>query len=362
MKIEYENLNKLNQFFKEEFISSLDSFIESDRFVLGSNVSAFEKNFSSYCGENNFGIGVASGLDALILSLDCLNLPQRSEVIVPSNTYIATILSILRVGLKPVFVEPNIETYNIDVNKIEESITQNTKAIMCVHLYGKICDMDVLDSICKKHNLFLIEDCSQSHGSEFKGQKSGTFGVFGAFSLYPTKNLGALGDAGIILTKNVDHHEKLLYLRNYGSKVKYHNEYIGYNSRLDELQAKFLNIKLFHLDKILDHKIKLSEIYYQNLKSDFILPKKESHKKDTFHIFNIRHEKRDDLKSFLEKNNIITEIHYPVSPNKQNCLKDLNLGDYPISEEIHRTTLSLPISYIHNENDIYRVVEVLNKF
>jgi dTDP-4-amino-4,6-dideoxygalactose transaminase len=362
MKIEYENLNKLNSKFNTLFLTSLDEFVKKDKFVLGNNVKIFEDSFSQYCGTNLYGIGVASGYDALILSLDTLSLPEGSEIIVPSNTYIATILSILKLGFKPILVEPDIKTYNIDVTKIESYISDKTKAIMCVHLYGKMCDMDELMDICKKHNLFLIEDASQSHGSEYKNKKSGSFGDLSAFSLYPTKNLGALGDAGIIVTNNESYYDKLQYLRNYGSKIKYYNEYVGYNSRLDELQAKFLSIKLKHLDEIINHKINLSKIYFDNLKSDFILPIKEKNKKDTFHIFNIRHEKRDDIKTFLEKNNIITEIHYPVSPNKQKCMLNQNLGEYPISEEIHRTTLSLPISYIHSEDDVYRVVETLNKF
>jgi dTDP-4-amino-4,6-dideoxygalactose transaminase len=362
MKIEYENLNKLNQSFKQEFLSSLNSFIDDDKFILGKNVKLFEENFSSYCGNDLLGIGVASGLDALILSLDCLNLPKNSEVIVPSNTYIATILSILRLGLKPVLVEPSIKTYNIDTTKIEEKITNNTKVILCVHLYGKMCDMDNLTTLCHKYNLHLIEDSSQSHGSEYKNKKSGSFGDLSAFSLYPTKNLGALGDGGIILTKKELYYNRLQYLRNYGSKIKYQNDYVGYNSRLDELQSKFLNIKLKFLDEIINHKIHLSQLYFNNLKSDFILPFREEGKKDTYHIFNIRHDRRDEIKSYLEKNNIFTEIHYPISPNKQKCLLDLDLGNYPISETIHKTTLSLPISFIHTEDEIYRVIEILNKF
>lgn len=362
MKIEYENLNKLNQKFKQLFLSSLNSFIDEDKFVLGENVKLFEENFSSYCGNNLMGVGVASGLDALILSLDCLDLPKNSEVIVPSNTYIATILSILRLGLKPVLIEPSIKTYNIDTSKIEEKITHNTKAILCVHLYGKMCDMDNLTELCRKYNLFLIEDSSQSHGSEYKNKKSGSFGDLSAFSLYPTKNLGALGDGGIILTKKESYYDKLQYLRNYGSKIKYQNDYVGYNSRLDELQSKFLNIKLEFLDEIIERKIRLSKLYFNNLKSDFILPLIEEDKKDTFHIFNIRHDRRNEIKSFLEKNDIITEIHYPISPNKQKCLLEFDLGDHPISDTIHKTTLSLPISFIHTEDEIYRVIEILNKF
>lgn len=360
--IEYENLNKLNSIYKKQFIENFENFLESDKFILGSNVKSFEDRFSFYCGEGVKSVGVSSGLDALILSLHTLNLPPESEIIVPSNTYIATILSILRLNLKPILVEPNISTYNLNVTQIENYITPKTKAILCVHLYGKMCDMDELLEICQKYNLYLIEDSSQSHGSEYKGKKSGTFGDLSAFSLYPTKNLGALGDAGLITTKNQNFYDKLIYLRNYGSKIKYENKYIGYNSRLDEIQAVFLNIKLDFLDSIIEHKIKLSQIYFENLKSEFILPIRELNKKDTFHIFNIRHTKRDALKKYLENKNILTEIHYPISPSNQKCLENLNLGVFPISEEIHKTTLSLPISFIHNPDDIYYIVEILNKF
>lgn len=359
--IEYENLYKSNSIFFEELKKSFDDTLNSGWFILGKNVEKFEQDFSSYLIEK-YCFGVASGLDALLLSLKAFDFERGSEVIVPSNTYIATILSILHAGLKPVLVEPDILTYNIDPKKIEESITANTKAIMIVHLYGKSCEMDKIVEICGKYKLRLIEDCAQSHGAKFKGQLTGTFGEFGAFSFYPTKNLGALGDAGAVITNDESLAIKIKRLRNYGSDVKYYNEVVGYNSRLDEVQAGFLSIKLNKLDEINTHKRKLAQIYFDNLKDDFIKPVVDKNYFDVYHIFNIRHKKRDELKDYLLKNEIKTDIHYPVAPHKQNAMKNILEGSYPISEEIHNTTLSLPCSFGHTEEEIYQVVEVMNKF
>ncbi len=359
--IEYENLNKSNSIFFEELKKSFDNTLDSGWFILGKKVEKFEQEFSAY-HNSKYCFGVASGLDALLLSLIPFDFEKGSEVIVPSNTYIATILSILHAGLKPVLVEPDITTYNIDPQKIEESITTKTKAIMIVHLYGKSCEMDKIVEICGKYKLRLIEDCAQSHGAKFKGQLTGTFGEFGAFSFYPTKNLGALGDAGAVITNDESLAIKIKRLRNYGSDVKYYNEVVGYNSRLDEVQAGFLSIKLKKLDEINTHKRKLAQIYLDNLKDDFIKPVVDKNYFDVYHIFNVRHKKRDELKQYLLKDEIKTDIHYPVAPHKQNAMKNILDGSYPISEEIHNTTLSLPCSFGHNEEEIFKVVEVMNKF
>jgi len=359
--IEYENLYNSNKIFFEEFETSFKNTLNSGWYILGKNVENFENEFSSYHNIKHC-LGVASGLDALLLSLKAFNFEKGSEVIVPSNTYIATILSILHAGLKPVLVEPNIATYNIDPNKIEEAITSRTKAIMIVHLYGKSCEMDQVISLCIKHNLKLIEDCAQSHGAKYKGKLTGTFGEFGAFSFYPTKNVGALGDAGAIITEDGNLAGQIKRLRNYGSDVKYYNEVVGFNSRLDEVQAGFISIKIKSLYKINEHKRKMANIYLENLKSDYILPVVDNDYFDVYHIFNIRHQKRDELKQYLLSNNIKTDIHYPVPPHKQKAMKNILSGDYPISEEIHKTTLSLPCSFGHTEDEVSRVVEVLNKF
>jgi dTDP-4-amino-4,6-dideoxygalactose transaminase len=359
--IEYENLFKSNELFLKDFSASFQNTFNSGWFVLGNNVGNFENEFALYIG-NKYCVGVASGLDALILSLKVFNFEKGSEVIVPSNTYIATILSIIHCGLKPVLVEPDIKTYNIDTSKIEEAISSKTKAIMVVHLYGKCCNMDPIISLCKKYNLKLIEDCAQSHGAKYKDKKSGTFGDVNAFSFYPTKNLGALGDAGSVNTDDENIAKAVKSLRNYGSGKKYYNERIGINSRLDEVQAGFLSIKLKRLDELNSHKKKLASIYLKELKDDFIKPVVDPDYFDVYHIFNVRHPKRDDLKDYLLKNEIRTDIHYPVPPHKQKAMQGIIEGDYPISEEIHNTTLSLPVSFFHKEEEIYKVVETMNKF
>lgn len=357
----YENLFESNKKFFDEFYKKFQQVLSSGWFILGKNVETFQTEFAAYHNSKHC-IGVASGLDALTLSLLAAKIPEGSEVIVPSNTYIATILSILHAKMKPVLVEPDITTYNIDPYRIEEKVSDKTKAILVVHLYGKSCQMDSIQQLCKKYNLILIEDCAQSHGAKFKGQLTGTFGEFGAFSFYPTKNLGALGDAGAVITNSDAYSEQLKKLRNYGSSKKYYNDVIGFNSRLDELQAAFLSVKLKYLDEINLHKRKLARIYLDNLKDDFIKPKIHSDYYDVYHIFNVRHPQRDKLKEYLLKHEIQTDIHYPVSPHKQKALEGIIEGDYPISEEIHNTILSLPCSYGHSEDNIYKVVEVMNKF
>lgn len=356
--IEYENLKKVNEKLFDKYKNSFDEFIKSGWYVLGENVSKFESEFADFCNVNHC-VGVASGLDALILAIDAFDFPKDSEIIVPSNTYIATILAIVRNGLIPILVEPDINTYNIDPNKIEEKITDKTKAILVVHLYGKACEMDKISSIANQHDLKIIEDCAQAHGARFKGQKVGSFGV-GCFSFYPTKNLGALGDAGAITCKGEVYRNKLRSLRNYGSSVKYYNDDLGYNSRLDEMQAGFLLIKLKILDDITNHKRELAKVYLENLDDRFVKPMVHEDYFDVYHIFNIRHKKRDELKEYLLKNYIQTEIHYPLAPHKQKAMKNSIKGEYPISEEIHKTTLSLPISYFHTKDDILKICKVMN--
>lgn len=358
--IEYENLQKANKKLLKKYQDSFDKFLKSGWYILGSQVDKFEKEFADFCN-TSYCVGVASGLDALILALDAFDFPRNSEVIVPSNTYIATILAIIRSGLKPVLVEPDISTYNLDPAKIEEKITKNTRAVLVVHLYGKACNMDKIVEITNKYDLKIIEDCAQAHGAKFKGREVGSFGV-GCFSFYPTKNLGALGDAGAITCNNKTYKDKLKSLRNYGSGKKYHNDDIGYNSRLDEIQAGFLSIKLEILDDITSHKRKLAKVYLENLSNEFIKPIVNDNYFDVYHIFNIRHNKRDKLKEYLIKNNIGTEIHYPISPNNQKSMEGHIEESCPISEEIHATTLSLPISYFHTQKDILEVCKVMNQW
>jgi dTDP-4-amino-4,6-dideoxygalactose transaminase len=360
--IEYENLNNLNKPLFEEYKTAFNEVLESGWYILGNKVKDFEKQFANYCHTTHC-VGVANGLDALNLSLRAFEFEKGSEVLVPSNTYIATILSIVDNGLQPILVEPNIDTYNIDPKLLEQAITSKTKAIMVVHLYGKVCDMEPILAIAKKYNLKVIEDCAQSHGAKYKGQLSGSFGDYAAHSFYPTKNLGALGDAGAVTTNSDELANKIKVLRNYGSEVKYYNDVVGVNSRLDELQAAFLLVKLKHLQQITAHKRELALIYLNGLKSDFIKPQVHDDYYDVYHIFNIRHSKRDALKDFLLKNGVKTEVHYPVTPNKQKAMLGiLDNQPTPIAEEIHQTTLSLPISYFHTTQDIQKVVDVMNSF
>jgi dTDP-4-amino-4,6-dideoxygalactose transaminase len=360
--IAYENLLELNKPFTESFKQQFDNFLNSGWYILGKSVSLFEQEFAAW-NQSAHCIGVANGLDALTLALKAYNFEPGSEVIVPSNTYVATILAILNNNLTPVLVEPDIRTYNIDPQLIEEAITPRTRALMIVHLYGKSCAMDAIMAIKNRHNLVLIEDCAQSHGATFNGQKTGTHGEFGAFSFYPTKNLGALGDAGAVTTNNAELAGIMRQLRNYGSGQKYYNERIGTNSRLDELQAAFLSVKLKALDDINAHKRKLATLYLQNLKADYILPVIEQGYEDVYHIFNIRHPERDSLKAYLLENGIGTEIHYPVPPHRQKALQHVfKAKPFPIAEEIHRTTLSLPCSYWHTPQQIEQVIDKLNTF
>lgn len=360
--IDYENLSKLNQPFFDDYRKAFDKVMTGGWYILGTSVKQFEDEFAAWCG-TKYCVGLANGLDALMLALRSYGFERGDEVLVPSNTYIATILSIMQNDLKPVLVEPDMATYNMDPAKLEEKITHRTKAIMVVHLYGKLCDMTAINAVAARHNLKVIEDCAQAHGASYKGKKAGNWGHFGAFSFYPTKNLGALADAGAITCNDEELKVKMTTLRNYGSRVKYYNEVVGYNSRLDEVQAAFLSVKLKGLDAITAHKIKLAQLYSAGLKNDFIKPVTQPDYVDVFHIYNIRHPKRDALKEYLLNHEIKTEIHYPVAPNKQLAMQGV-LDDQPtpIAEEIHQTTLSLPISYFHTESDVQRVIEVMNKF
>ena len=359
--IAYEDLFLLNQPFMEGYRESFSDSLDKGWFILGDKVRTFETEFAAYCG-GGYCAGLASGLDALVLALKYFDFPEGAEVIVPSNTYIATILAIYNNGLVPVLVEPDLKTYNIDPLKIEAAITNNTRAIMVVHLYGKACDMEAILKVANANDLKVIEDCAQSHGAKFKGKQTGTFGDFGAFSFYPTKNLGALGDAGALLASDEKMISKIKAIRNYGCQEKYYNEYIGVNSRLDEIQAGFLSVKLPHLNAINAHKQELAKRYQSGLKEDYIKPVVDPDYEDVYHIYAVRHPERDRLRAYLLKNDIKTEIHYPVPPHQQNALKNRLKGAYPISETIHQTTLSLPVSYCHSVGQIERVIDVMNAF
>jgi dTDP-4-amino-4,6-dideoxygalactose transaminase len=365
MTIEYENLRKLNQSFSEEFRRAFDGVMNSGWYILGRQVSAFEEEFCDYLDYKNkfFSVGVASGLDALTLSLKSCDFSAGGEVIVAANSYIASILAIMNAGLVPVLVDPDPDTYNLSPKGVRDSISPKTVAVLPVHMYGKPCPMTEIMRIAAEHRLIVVEDCAQAHGASIDGRKVGTFGHFGAFSFYPTKNLGALGDGGAIVVKDESIYMKIRALRNYGSSEKYKNDYMGTNSRLDELHAAFLRIKLRRLDEINRHKQRLATIYDANLNGDVVLPVRREGMNDVFHIYPVRHPKRDELKKYLLANDIHTEIHYPIPPHKQKAFASTFAGlSFPVTEEIHDTILSLPISFIHTEDDVRRVVEVINSF
>ena len=362
--IPYEDLGRLNAPFFAELKERFAQTLESGWYILGKNVERFEEEWAQYLGSKH-AVGVASGLDALTIALRTLDLPPNSEVIVPSNTYIATILSILLCGFTPVLVEPNIDTYNIDPAELEAHLTKHTAAVIVVHLYGKPCDMGQITEFTKRHDLRLIEDCAQSHGARFRGKMTGVFGDFGAFSFYPTKNLGALGDAGALVTDDEELARRARTIRNYGSLSKYYNEVVGMNSRLDEVQAGFLSVKLPKLDHINAHKRRLARLYQEELNSQFIKPVIEPDVFDVYHIYSIRHPRRDLLRDYFRSHGIVTEIHYPVPPHAQQALRGKlrqPASEFPLAEEIHRTILSLPISFCHTEAEVCRVIEVANAF
>ncbi len=360
--IPYENLRRVNEPFREEYEQAFSEFLDAGWYILGKKVSEFEEAFANYCSVQH-AVGVANGLDAIVLCLRALNLQAGDEVLVPSNTYIATILAVAQLGLKPVLVSPDIATYNINPDLIEEKITSRTRAVIVVHLYGKCCNMEPILAISNKHGIHVIEDCAQAHGASFKGKLAGSFGVANAFSFYPTKNLGALGDAGAVTTNDAGIAAQIRMLRNYGSAKKYYNEVVGYNSRLDELQAAFLCIKLKHMDAITAHKRRCADMYFHGLHKGLVLPQVHKDYYDVFHIFNVRTSHRDELRQWLLENGIATEIHYPVPPHRQVAMAEILSGQScAIAEEIHATTLSLPVSFGNTETEIEKVIDTVNRF
>lgn len=371
MNIPFLDIKQINLKYKEQFIHQLTNVLDSGWFILGEKVKTFETEFAQYC-ETKYCIGVANGLDALILILEAykeLNLLKNGdEVIVPSNTYIASILAISKASLIPVLVEPDINSYLIDTTKIEDQITSKTKAILPVHLYGRLCNMDVINSIAKKYNLKVIEDSAQSHGAIYhNGKRSGSLGDASGFSFYPGKNLGALGDAGAITTNDDNLYDAVKALRNYGSHKKYENIYKGINSRLDELQAGFLSIKLKDLDTDNQKRRKAAEYYCNHIKNEkIILPYTNKNiindLTNVWHVFPVRTSNRNKLHQYLLENNIPTVIHYPTPPHKQAAYKEWNQLSFPVSEQIHNEIISLPISSLLSMNELEYVVEKVNAF
>lgn len=364
MNVPFVSLVPMEKELDQELRKAFERVYKRSWYIGGKEDEEFEKAFANYCNVKHC-VGTGNGLDALMLALKALDIKEGDEVIIPSNTYIATALAVTYVGAIPVFSEPDIRTFNMDPNRIEEKITKKTKAIIPVHLYGQPCEMDAIVRIVKKYNLYLIEDCAQAHGAIYKGRKVGSFGEVSGFSFYPGKNLGALGDGGAIISEYKEIADKVRALGNYGSDYKYHHIYKGYNSRLDEMQAAFLVVKLQWLDKMNERRRRIANHYLSEIHNDnVILPYVIDESIPVWHIFGIRCKKRDELESYLREKGIATKKHYPIPIHMQECYKDLNIrqGELPIAEEISATELSLPMYYGMTDEEIQYVINNINNF
>ena len=362
--IPFLDLKKINAQYQTELKEACARVIDSGWYVLGNEVAEFEKEFATYC-ETEHCLGVANGLDALVLILRAyieLGVMQKGdEVIVPSNTYIASILAISENGLTPVLVEPDINTFNLDPRLIEQAITEKTKAILTVHLYGQVTGMDEINAIAKTHNLKVIEDCAQAHGALYKGKKVGGLGDAAGFSFYPGKNLGALGDGGAVTTNDSELAKAIAALRNYGSHEKYKNLYKGINSRLDEIQAAILRVKLKHLDSETKARQQIATQYLQGINNPLIeLPVVEYINAHVWHLFVIRVKERERFMEYLKEHGVQTLIHYPIPPHQQSAYKEWSNRSYPITEAIHQEIVSLPISPVLHSEDATTILKVIN--
>lgn len=350
---------------RQELDGAYHNVVDNGWFIQGPECEKFEEEFAEYIG-TKYCVGVATGLDAILLILRAMNIGEGDEVIVPSNTFIATALAVSYVGATPIFVEPVIETYNIDPNRIEDKITNKTKAIIAVHLQGRPADMDGICKIAQKYNLRVIEDAAQAHGAKYKGKRIGALSDAAAFSFYPGKNLGCLGDGGCVTTNDEDIAKKIRALGNYGSDYKYHHIYKGTNSRLDELQAAFLRVKLHYLDKWNEDRRRIAKEYFTRIVNpQIILPLESSEEYEhIYHVFVIRCKERDRLEAYLNEHGIGTVKHYPIPMHMQECYKELgiNKGELPIAEEISRTVLSIPMYYGMEDADLDYVIDVINNF
>lgn len=365
MSVPFASFKPMHDEVKEQLQEAYENVMERNYFIQGNECALFEEEFAEYC-EAKYCVGVATGLDALYLILKAYGIGNGDEVIVPSNTFIATALAVSYVGATPVFVEPEIETYNINPDKIEEVITSKTKAIMAVHLQGRAADMDNIQRVADKFKLKVIEDAAQAHGTLYKGKKVGSLGDAAAFSFYPGKNLGAMGDGGAVVTNDKELADMIRALGNYGSDYKYHHIYQGTNSRLDELQAAFLRVKLHRLDEWNKDRNRIANRYFNEINNDKIILPLEPTDDYThiYHVFAVRCERRDELEAYLNENGIGTVKHYPIPMHMQPCYKELNIseGSLPIAEEISRTILSIPMYYGMSDDEVTHVISVLNAF
>ena len=363
MKIMQNRMDRGFYQYQKEFEEKALEVLRSGWYVLGKEVSSFEEEFATYTG-GKYCVGLASGLDALWIAFRLLNIGKGDEVIVQGNTYIASVMGITMNGATPVFVEPD-ESFGIDVDKIEEKITDKTKAILVVHLYGMASRMDKIVELCNKYNLRLVEDCAQSHGACFNGQMTGTFGDIGCFSFYPSKNLGAFGDGGAVVVNDEQLAKDFKVFRNYGSEKRYYNKVVGANSRLDELQAGLLRVRLQHMQELTEEKVKIAEYYSTNIHNDKIyLPKLAEGATGVWHQYVIRCEKRDDLINYLSSKEIGTLIHYPIPPHLAEAYQYLGHkeGDLPITEHLAKTVLSIPMYNGMTKEEQDYVIDALNSF
>ncbi len=364
MEVPFVSFLPMEQELKTEIKAAFERVYTRSWYIEGVEDGVFERAFAEFCTVR-YCAGVGNGLDALMLILKALDIKKGDEILVPSHTFIATALAVTYVGATPVFVEPDIRTFNMDPLRIKPAITKRTKAILPVHLYGQPCDMDPILEIAKNYNLYVVEDCAQAHGSTYKGKVVGSFGDAAGFSFYPGKNLGALGDAGAVVSDNKNRIDKIRALGNYGSDYKYHHIYKGNNSRLDEMQAAFLAAKLPHLERMNRERRKIAQRYLEEINHpEIILPYVNENCVPVWHIFGVRCQRREELESYLKEKRIGTNKHYPIPIHLQDCYKDLGFmkGDYPIAEEISKTELSLPLYYGMTDEEIQYVIDSVNAF
>lgn len=362
MEIPFLNLSALNQHNTKAYIKIITKILKNGQFILGDEVRKFEESFSKFIGVK-YCIAVGNGLNALELIQKAYDFQQKSEIIVPANTFYATILSIINCGYKPVLIEPDINTLNIDTKLIESKISAKTKAILPVHLYGRIADMETIINIAKKHNLIIIEDVAQAHGASYKGKYAGNLGHAAAFSFYPTKNLGAFGDAGAITTNDPEIYEKIICMRNYGFSNKNYSKYLGTNSRMDELQAAILSYKLKKLTNENNKRIKIAEFYQDKIHNQFIKkPLTSLLNEHVWHLYTLRTIYRDIFDEYLRHNGIETSIHYPLPPHKQTSLRIFSKIKLPITEEIHNEIISIPLNPALQTKELNYIVNCINNF
>jgi dTDP-4-amino-4,6-dideoxygalactose transaminase len=360
--IPFLDLKQTNASHQSAIQDAIQRVLTSGWYILGEEVKSFERQFAAYC-QTTHCIGVANGLEALTLVLKAWDFPSGSEVIVASNAYIASVLSITHAGLKPIWVEPDPKTYLLDPMRIEAAISTHTKAILPVHLYGRCCDMKPINELAERYNLKVLEDAAQAHGACYQNKRAGNLGHAAGWSFYPSKNLGALGDAGAITTNDDELADRLRALRNYGSTKKYVTDYVGYNSRLDEMQAAILSAKLPFLDGENGRRRALTKLYLDGIQNpDVKLPPADQPEEDAWHLFVIRHPRRDKLRAYLQEQGIGTDIHYPIPPHQQRAYAEFSQQSFPISEQLHREVISLPLNPSLTDAEVAYIIDRINRF